>query len=182
MAVDDTGRGWEQGGNATQGCFKPLHLCRGQPLQPVDAVFPGGFGNALDPRDFRVFCSDNQLADLGIRNPALAAIPMQALTPGNAAAGFQPTCRIAKTAMNYLAVARGSLKPDRIGTFGDEHFPPGQCQRPGRRKPDHPAPITAHSISSNSPPESSAMIRGPRSTSFVDCSHSRGKRSVAASV
>ena len=51
MAVDDTGGGGEQGGNATQRRFEPLRLSRREPLQIIDAVRPGRVGDAFkDPR------------------------------------------------------------------------------------------------------------------------------------
>src|SRR5262249_14550768 len=60
------------------------------------------------------------------------------LAPGDTAACLQTARLIVKPAMNDLAVARRSLKPDRGSTFEDKHTLPGQRQRPSRRKSDNP--------------------------------------------
>jgi len=138
MAVDDTGGGGEQGGNATQRRFEPLRLSRREPLQIIDAVRPGRVGNAFKTRDFAFFSGYDRLANLDMRDSMIAAIGVKALAPGDAAACFQAAGRIIKPAMNHLAVARRGLEPDRIGAFKDKYIVPRQRESPRRRKPDHP--------------------------------------------
>jgi hypothetical protein len=103
MAVDDTGRGGQQGGNATQRRFEPLRLSRREPLQIIDAVRPGRVGNALDTRDLTFFSSYDQVANLCVRDPMLAAIRVKGLAPGDTAARLQAAGRIIKPTMNDLA-------------------------------------------------------------------------------
>ena len=66
--------------------FEPLGRRRAQPLEVVDAIRLSRFGNAFEARDFGLFCGDDQLADLGMRNPVLATIRVEALSPGDTAA------------------------------------------------------------------------------------------------
>ena len=113
MAVDDTGRGGQQSGNAPQRRFEPLRLARREPLQIIDAVRPGRIGDTFDADDLTLFSSYDQLANLGMRDSMLAAIGVKALAPGDTAACLQAAGRIIKPTMNYLAVARRGLKPDR---------------------------------------------------------------------
>jgi len=138
MAVDDTGGGGEQGGNATQRRFEPLRLSRREPLQIIDAVRPGRVENAFTTRDFAFFSGYDRLANLDMRDSMIAAIGVKALAPGDAAACFQAAGRIIKPAMNHLAVARRGLEPDRIGAIKDKYIVPRQRESPRRRKPDHP--------------------------------------------
>jgi len=86
VTVDDSGRGREQGGDATQRWFELLRLWGAEPLEIVDTVYPGGVGNSLETREFGLLCGDDQLADLGMRNPVLATIRVEALSPGDTAA------------------------------------------------------------------------------------------------
>jgi len=88
MAVDDTGGGGEQGGNATQRRFEPLCLSRREPLQIIDAVRPGRVGNAFKTRDFAFFSGYDRLANLDMRDSMIAAIEVKALAPRDAAACF----------------------------------------------------------------------------------------------
>ena len=71
----------------------------------VDAVGAGRLGDALDTGDLTLFGSDDKLADLGVRDPVLAAIGVEPLPPGDAAARLQAAGRIIKPAMDDLAVA-----------------------------------------------------------------------------
>src|SRR6516225_11071606 len=147
MAVDDTGGGGEQGGNATQRRFEPLRLSRREPLQIIDAVRPGRVGNAFKTRDFAFFSGYDRLANLDMRDSMIAAIGVKALAPGDAAACFQAAGRIIKPAMNHLAVARRGLEPDRIGSTSC----PANARARAVASPTTPAPITTHSISFASP-------------------------------
>ena len=130
--------GGQQSGNATQRRFEPLRLARREPLQIIDAVRPGRVGDTFDADDLTLFSSYDQIANLGMRDSMLAAIGVKALAPGDTAACLQAAGRIIKPTMNYLAVARRGLKPDRKSAFKDKYIVPRQRESASRRKPDHP--------------------------------------------
>src|SRR5262249_14395552 len=98
---------------------------------------PRRFGNALDTRDLVFFGSHDQLANLCMWNPVVAAIGVKSLAPGNTAARLEAAGRIVKTAMNDLAVARGGLEPDRVSALEHKHALPGPRERTSGREPDH---------------------------------------------
>src|SRR5262245_58416137 len=50
VAVNNSGRGREQSGYAMHLPFEAFRLRRGEPLQVVDAIRSGRFGNALETR------------------------------------------------------------------------------------------------------------------------------------
>ena len=136
MAVDDTGGGGEQGGNATQRRFEPLRLSRREPLQIIDAVRPGRVGNAFKTRDFAFFSGYDRLANLDMRDSMIAAIGVKALAPGDAAACFQAAGRIIKPAMNHLAVARRGLERSYRRVQGQVHrAPPTREPAPSQARP-----------------------------------------------
>ena len=91
-------------------------------MQIVDTVRLGRIGDALDTCDLAFFDGDDQLANSGMRNPVLAAIAVKALAPGDTAACLQTARLILKSAVNKLAVARRSLKPDRRSALEDKRM------------------------------------------------------------
>ena len=89
MAVDDTGRGGQQGGNATQRRLEPLRLCRRHPLRIIDAIRPGRVGIALNTRDLTFSSSYDQLANLGMKDSVLAAIGVKRSRPATQQRAFR---------------------------------------------------------------------------------------------
>jgi len=152
MAVDNPGRRRQHGRNATERGFEPLRLRAIQPFQILDPVAVGGGGDFLETRDLGFAGGDNQLADAGVRDAMLAAIGIEALAAGDAAAPLQAANRVIEPAMDDFAVARRGLETDRVGAFEDEHAMAGKRQRPSRRetqdaRPDHDAVNLVHHIS-----------------------------------
>jgi hypothetical protein len=106
MAVDDAGRRGQQGGGAAQRWFEPLRLRGIQPLQIIDAVAARGGGDFFEPGELFLAAGDDQLPELGMRNPVLAAVGIKPLAAGNAAARLQAARRVIEPGMDDLAVAR----------------------------------------------------------------------------
>jgi hypothetical protein len=107
-------------------------------LQIIYAIGTGSVRDPLDPSDPAFFDSDDQLANLRVRDPVRAAIGVKALAPGDATARLQASGRIIESSVNDLAVARRSLEPDRVGTLEDENPVSSKRKRPTRRETDHP--------------------------------------------
>jgi hypothetical protein len=66
--------------------FESAAPAPGPAIQIVDPVAASGGGDFLEARDLGFAGGDNQLADPGVRNAMLAAIGIEALAAGDAAA------------------------------------------------------------------------------------------------
>src|SRR4029077_8300243 len=105
-------------------------------FQIVDSVALGGSDDFFETRNLGFAGGDNQLADPGVRDAMLAAIGIQALAAGDAAAPLQAANRVIEPAMDDFAVARRGLETDCVGAFEDEHAMAGKRQRPSHPETD----------------------------------------------
>src|SRR5438045_537462 len=115
-----------------------LCLGRAEPFEIVDAIGARAGVYLLDPGDFLFAGRDDQLAEPGMRYAVLLAIGVEPLAPFDTAARLQTPFRIVEPAMNDLAVARGSLKSDRVGALEDNDLVHGERQRARRGETDDP--------------------------------------------
>src|SRR5271170_2211211 len=138
MAVDDAGRRRQEGGGAAQRRFEAPDLGAAQPFEVVDTVRPCRRGNRFEPGDLGLVGGDDQLAEPGMRHPALMAIGIEPLAAGDTALRLEAARRVIDPAVDHLAVARRGLEPDREGALDDQHLAAGQRQRPCRGKTDQP--------------------------------------------
>src|SRR5215472_600558 len=140
MAVDDSGGRRQQGGDAVQRRFEPLGLGAIQPLQILNTVAVRSSGDRFQTRHLGFARRDDQFSYSGMRDAVVLTISVEAVPAGDAGAGFQAADRIVEPAMNDLAVARRSLKPDRVGTLEDEDAHIRQGEGPRHRQPDDTRP------------------------------------------
>src|SRR5438067_12921854 len=90
-----------------------LHLRGAEPFEIVDAINARAGVDLLDPGDFLFAGRDDQFAEPSMRYAVLLAIRVEPLAPLDAAGRRQAPLRAIEPAVDYLAVARGSLKSDR---------------------------------------------------------------------
>ncbi len=138
MAVDDAGRRRQQSRDAIKRRFETLRLRGGEPLDIVDAIGARRGRDLFEGRDLALVGGDDQLAELGMRNPVVAAIAVEPLAPGDAACRLEAAGRVIDPAMDDLAVARGGLEADRPGALEHKHLAAGERQCPRGGEPDHP--------------------------------------------
>src|SRR5262249_36354098 len=73
-----------------------------------------------------------------VRHAMVTAIVVKPMAALDAGGRFQAALWVIEPAVDDLAVARGSLEPDRVGLFEDDDLFPRQSQRPRRGEADHP--------------------------------------------
>jgi hypothetical protein len=115
-----------------------LRLRGAEPLEVVDAIGACADVDLLDAGDFLFAGGDDQFAEPGMRNAVPLAIGVEPLAPFDTAARLQTPLRIVEPTMNDLAVARGSLKSDRVSALEDDDLVPGERQRARRGEADDP--------------------------------------------
>src|SRR5271169_5279399 len=94
-------------------------------------------GDLFQSRNLILLGGDDQLAQLSMWNPVLAAIGIEPLAPGDATCRLEAASRVVDPAVDDFAVARGGLEPDRPGALQHKHLAAGERQCPCRREPDH---------------------------------------------
>lgn len=136
VAVDDAGRGREQGGRAVQGRFERLRLAGRERLQVVHAIGGGAGGDAFEAGGFVVRGGDDELAQTLVADAARRAVLIEQVLAAHAQAGLQAAGRIVDAGMDDFGVARAGAGADGFGGFGHQHFAARQGQGAGDGQAD----------------------------------------------
>ena len=138
MAVDDPGRRREQRARAGQRRLQRRRLARKQRRSST----PLASARAWMTRSRSASSSaggHDQLAAVPVRDAALAAIGVERVLAGRRRSrAIRLPARVIDAGVDHLAVARGGLGADPVGRIQHQHLAPGQRQRPGDGKADHP--------------------------------------------
>ncbi len=138
VAVDDPGRRRQEGRDAVQFRLEAPRLRRVEAFEIIDAIDARRVRNPVERRKLRLAGGDDDLAELRVREPMLAAIGVEATAALDAGRRLQAVLGIVDAAVDDLAVARRGLETDGPGALDDHHFTACQRQCPRRGETDHP--------------------------------------------
>ena len=136
MAVDDAGRGRQQGGAGLQVRLQGLDRVGAEPFQIADAVRLGQRLDLLQGRDLVRRAGDDQLAQTLMGNAAAGAIGIELFAAGKAQPRFQASGRIIDPGMNDFAVARGDFAAEGRILLQDQDLAARQAERAGNCQAD----------------------------------------------